>query len=181
MGMGMGMRGEGMRDSAFKFPRLFKMNAIWRYLWIAVTVVALDQLTKFAATDYLPQRGEIHLAPFLNLVLVHNTGAAFGFLSSAGGWQNVFFIVVAVAASIFILWMYRRLGARDRLLAVGLLLVLGGALGNLLDRLIHGYVIDFIDVYYGTWHWPAFNTADSAITVGAVLLVVDALRPKTPE
>ncbi len=150
---------------------------MWQRLWIAVAVVVLDQLTKFAATGYLSQHGEIHLAPFLNLVLVHNTGAAFGFLSSAGGWQNVFFIIVALAASIFILWMYRRLSAQDKLLATGLMLVLGGALGNLIDRLIHGYVIDFIDVYYGTWHWPAFNVADSAITIGAVLLVIDALRP----
>ncbi len=153
---------------------------MWHRLWIAVTVVVLDQLTKFAATDYLSQHGEIHLAPFLNLVLVHNTGAAFGFLSGAGGWQNIFFIIVALAASIFILWMCRRLSIGDKLLAIALMLVLGGALGNLIDRLIHGYVIDFIDIYYGTWHWPAFNVADSAITVGAVLLVVDALRPKTP-
>jgi signal peptidase II len=150
---------------------------MWRRLWIAVAVVVLDQVTKFAAADYLSQHGEIHLAPFLNLVLVHNTGAAFGFLSGAGGWQNVFFIIVALAASIFILWMYRRLSATDKLLAIALMLVLGGALGNLLDRLIHGYVIDFIDVYYGTWHWPAFNVADSAITIGAVLLVIDALSP----
>jgi signal peptidase II len=142
-----------------------------------VAVVVFDQLTKFAATDYLTQHGEIHLAPFLNLVLVHNTGAAFGFLSGAGGWQNVFFIIVALGASIFILWMYRSLSAQDRLLATGLMLVLGGALGNLIDRLIHGYVVDFIDVYYGTWHWPAFNVADSAITIGAVLLVIDALSP----
>jgi signal peptidase II len=153
------------------------MNAMWRYLWIAVAIVVFDQLTKFAATDYLTQHGEIHLAPFLNLVLVHNTGAAFGFLSSAGGWQNVFFIIVALAASAFILWMSWRLSANDKLLAVALMLVLGGALGNLLDRLIHGYVIDFIDVYYGAWHWPAFNVADSAITIGAVLLVIDALNP----
>jgi signal peptidase II len=111
----------------------------------------------------------------LNLVLVHNTGAAFGFLSSAGGWQNIFFIAIALAASAFILWMSWRLESKDRLLAIALMLVLGGALGNLLDRLIHGYVIDFIDVYYGTWHWPAFNVADSAITVGAALLIADAL------
>lgn len=148
---------------------------MWRRLWIAVAVIILDQLTKFAATDYLTQHGEIHLAPFLNLVLVHNTGAAFGFLSSAGGWQNVFFIIVAVAACAFILWMSWRLSARDRLLAIALMLVLGGALGNLLDRLIYGYVIDFIDVYYDTWHWPAFNVADSAITIGAILLIIDAL------
>jgi signal peptidase II len=149
---------------------------MWQRLWIAVAVVVMDQLTKFAATDYLARHGEILLTSFLNLVLVHNTGAAFGFLSSAGGWQNFFFIIVALAASIFILWMYRRLGTQDRLLATALMLVLGGALGNLIDRLIHGYVIDFIDVYYGTWHWPAFNVADSAISIGAVLLVVDALR-----
>lgn len=153
---------------------------MWHRLWITVAIVVFDQLTKFAATDYLTRHGEIQLTPFLNLVLVHNTGAAFGFLSGAGGWQNVFFIIVALAASIFILWMYRRLSTGDKLLAIALMLVLGGALGNLIDRLIHGYVIDFIDIYYGTWHWPAFNVADSAITVGAVLLVVDALRPKTP-
>jgi signal peptidase II len=150
---------------------------MWHRLWIAVIIVVFDQLTKFAATNYLTQHGEIQLAPVLNLVLVHNTGAAFGFLSSAAGWQNVFFIVIALAASIFILWMYRRLSAQDRVLAVGLMLVLGGALGNLLDRLMHGYVIDFIDVYYGTWHWPAFNVADSAITIGAILLIIDALSP----
>lgn len=147
-----------------------------RYLWIAVAIVIFDQLTKFAATDYLTGQGEIQLLPFLNLVLVHNTGAAFGFLSNAGGWQNIFFIVVAVAASVFILWMAWRLDSKDRLLAVALMLVLGGALGNLADRLIYGYVIDFIDVYYGAWHWPAFNVADSAITVGAALLILDAFK-----
>lgn len=146
-----------------------------RYAWVAVVVLILDQLTKYLAAGYLMRQGEIHLLPFLNLVLVHNTGAAFGFLSSAGGWQNVFFIVVALAACAFILWMGWRLGAKDKLLATALMLVLGGALGNLVDRVFHGYVIDFIDVYYGTWHWPAFNVADSAITIGAVLLIIDAL------
>lgn len=147
-----------------------------RFVWVAVVVLAFDQLTKFLAVDYLIRHSEIHLAPFLNLVLIHNTGAAFGFLSNAGGWQNIFFIIVAVTASIFILWMSWRLSAKDKLLATGLMLVLGGALGNLTDRLIHGYVVDFIDVYYGAWHWPAFNMADSAITIGAALLVIDALR-----
>lgn len=156
---------------------------MWRFIWIAVVVLVFDQLTKYIAADYLTQHGEMNLTPFLNLVLVHNTGAAFGFLSSAGGWQNIFFIIVAVAASGFILWMSLRLGSKDKLLAVGLMIVLGGALGNLADRLIYGYVIDFIDVYYQTWHWPAFNVADSAITVGAILLVIDALglsSKKTP-
>lgn len=146
-----------------------------RYLWIAVTVFVLDQLTKLLAANYLTQNGMVELAPFLNLVLVHNTGAAFGFLSNAGGWQNVFFIVVAVAASIFILWMSWHLDGKDRLLSIALMLVLGGAVGNLADRLLYGYVIDFIDIHYHAWHWPAFNVADSAITVGAGLLILDAL------
>ena len=147
---------------------------MWRLLWIAAAVFVSDQLTKFAAADYLTRHGDVHLTSFLNFALVHNKGAAFGFLSSASGWQNIFFIGVTLIAGIVILWMFRRLNPKDKLLASGLMLILGGALGNLADRLIHGYVVDFIDVYYGTWHWPAFNVADSAITVGAVLLIMDA-------
>lgn len=148
---------------------------MWRYLWIALVVFVSDQLTKYAATEYLMRHGEVKLGSFLNFTLVHNTGAAFGFLSNASGWQNILFIVIASVACLVILWMIRRLEAKDFLLAVGLMLILGGAAGNLLDRLIHGYVIDFIDVYYRAWHWPVFNIADSAISVGAVILVVDAL------
>jgi signal peptidase II len=150
------------------------MNVMWRYLWIAVIVFISDQLTKFAAADYLTRHGDVNLTSFLNFSLVYNSGAAFGFLSSASGWQNIFFIVITLIAGVVILWMFRRLNPKDKLLASGLMLILGGALGNLADRLIHGYVVDFIDVYYGTWHWPAFNIADSAITVGAVLLIMDA-------
>jgi len=148
---------------------------IRKYLWIAAVVLVLDQLTKVAAVDYFAQQMEVRLAPFLSLVMVHNTGAAFGFLGSASGWQNLFFIVVAVVACVVILWMTARLETKDSLIAIGLMLVLGGALGNVIDRLAHGYVIDFIDVHYQTWHWPAFNVADSAITIGAVLLLFDAL------
>ena len=151
------------------------MNVMRRYLWIAVLVFVSDQLTKFAAADYLTRHGDVQLTSFLNFALVHNTGAAFGFLSSASGWQNIFFIVVASVACIVILWMTWRLAANDLVLGTGLMLVLGGAAGNLTDRLLHGYVIDFVDVYYRAWHWPAFNVADSAITVGAVLLIIDAL------
>ena len=151
------------------------MNIMWRYLWIAAAVFVSDQLTKFAAADYLTRHGDVQLTSFLNFSLVHNTGAAFGFLSSASGWQNIFFIVVASVACVAILWMSWRLKADDLVLGAGLMLILGGAAGNLTDRLAHGYVIDFIDVYYGAWHWPAFNVADSAITVGAILLVLDAL------
>lgn len=148
---------------------------MWRYLWIAAVVFVSDQLTKYAAADYLLHHGEVKLGSLLNLTLVHNTGAAFGFLSNASGWQNILFIVIASVACLAILWMIRRLEAKDFLLAVGLMLILGGAAGNLLDRLVHGYVIDFIDIYYRTWHWPAFNVADSAISIGAVILVLDAL------
>lgn len=148
---------------------------MWRYLWITAVVFISDQLTKYVAADYLLQHGEVKLAPFLNFVLVHNTGAAFGILSGAGGWQNIFFISIALLACAVILFLIRRLETKDILVVLGLMLILGGAAGNLTDRLIHGYVIDFIDVYYHNWHWPAFNIADSAITIGAVLLAVDAL------
>jgi len=148
---------------------------MWRLLWIAAVVFVSDQLTKFAAADYLTRHGDVQLTSFLNFVLVHNTGAAFGFLSSASGWQNILFIVIASVACIVILWMTWRLTTNDRVLGAGLMLVLGGAAGNLTDRLLHGYVIDFVDVHYHAWHWPAFNVADSAITIGAVVLALDAL------
>ncbi len=148
---------------------------MWRLLWIAVVVFICDQLTKFVAADYLLRHGDLKLAPFLNLTLVHNTGAAFGILSSASGWQNHFFIFIALVACVVMLWVIWRLDTKDILLATGLMLVLGGAMGNLFDRLIQGYVVDFIDIYFHSWHWPAFNIADSAITVGAVVLALDTL------
>ncbi|MHB8536017.1 MAG: signal peptidase II [Sulfuricaulis sp.] len=148
---------------------------MWRYLWIAAVVFVCDQLTKYVAADNLLRYGDAKLTPFLSFVLVHNTGAAFGILSNAGGWQNIFFIALALAACVIILWVIRRLESKDLLLVLGLMLILGGAAGNLIDRLIHGYVIDFIDIHYGSWHWPAFNIADSAITIGAVILAADAL------
>ena len=149
---------------------------IRKYLWIAAVVLVLDQLTKVAAVDYFAQQMEVRLAPFLSLVMVHNTGAAFGFLSSASGWQNLFFIAIATIACGAILWMTARLESKDSLTTIALMLVLGGALGNVIDRLAHGYVIDFIDVHYQAWHWPAFNVADSAITIGAALLLLDAMQ-----
>lgn len=148
------------------------------YLIIALSVLVLDQLTKYWAAATLA-KGSIAVAPILNLALVHNTGAAFGFMSDAGGWQNVFFMVVASLASVLIAVMLWR--QQDRWVGTGLALILGGAVGNLVDRAVHGYVIDFIDVYYGTWHWPAFNIADSAITIGAVLLIIDAFKPNASE
>ncbi len=148
---------------------------MFRGLWVAVVVLLLDQATKLIALAKLALHESVALAPFLNLTLVYNKGAAFGFLSSASGWQNLFFIGVALVACAVILYLVRQLGSGDRLLTVALMLVLGGAIGNLLDRLLYGHVVDFIDVYYRGWHWPAFNVADSAITVGAVLIALDAL------
>lgn len=144
-----------------------------RLSWIAALVWLLDQLSKYAALKFLGLHAALEVTPFLNLTLVFNTGAAFSFLSDAGGWQNLLFAAIAAVVSVVILFMVRRLTPADRQVAVALLLILGGALGNLTDRLAHGHVIDFIDLHYAGWHWPIFNLADSAITVGAVLLVLD--------
>jgi signal peptidase II len=146
-----------------------------RVLWISAAVVVLDQLTKWAAVRYLTRHVEIPVVPFLNLTLIHNRGAAFGFLNDAAGWQNAFFIGVALVACAAIVYLLYRLERGNVMAAVGFVLILGGAAGNLIDRLVYGYVIDFIDVYYHAAHWPAFNVADSAITVGASLLILDAL------
>ena len=151
---------------------------MFRWLWVAVAVLLLDQATKLIALAKLALHESVALAPFLNLTLVYNKGAAFGFLSSASGWQNLFFIGVALVACAVILYLLRRLGDNYRLLAVALMLVLGGAIGNLLDRLLYGHVVDFIDVYYRGWHWPAFNVADSAITVGVALLALRLLTER---
>ncbi len=147
---------------------------MFRYWLLAAAVVVLDQLSKLWAVRQL-LRGSVELTSFLNLSLVFNSGAAFGLLSEASGWQNLLFVIVAIVVSFIIIAMVRRLGANDIQVLVGLMLILGGAVGNLIDRLHLGYVIDFIDFHYESWHWPAFNLADSAITVGAMLLVLDAV------
>ncbi|MCF6323036.1 MAG: signal peptidase II [Gammaproteobacteria bacterium] len=149
-----------------------------KWLWLSVVVVVLDQVTKYMVTDSLQLYQSIPILPSLNLVLAHNSGAAFSFLSDAGGWQRWFFSVIAIVVSIVIVVWITRLKQNELRLAVALSLVLGGAIGNVWDRIAHGYVVDFIDVYYGEWHWPAFNVADSAICIGAALLIIDALFNK---
>ena len=144
------------------------------WLGLALAVAVLDQFTKELALAGLQR--PIALLPSLNLVLVLNPGAAFGLLARAGGWQQWFLTGVAGAISAFILvWLWRT-PSGSRLLPASLALVLGGAAGNLVDRVMRGAVVDFIDVYYGRFHWPAFNVADSAITVGVALLVLSSLR-----
>lgn len=147
-----------------------------KWLWLSVAVIALDQITKALASAYLLLHEPVVVLPSFNLTLMHNTGAAFSFLSQAGGWQRWFFVVIAIGVSTALIGWLRRLQRSQLWLAVALALVLGGALGNVWDRIMLGYVVDFVDLYYGDWHWPAFNVADSAITVGAVMLVLDALR-----
>ena len=147
-----------------------------RWLWLSLLVIVLDQATKALASAYLSLYEPVALLPLFNLTLMHNTGAAFSFLGNAGGWQRWLFVAIAVAVSGGLIWWLRQLPRSDTWLAVALALVLGGALGNVWDRVYLGYVVDFIDVYYGRHHWPAFNVADSAITIGAVMLLLDALR-----
>ena len=143
-----------------------------RWLIISALVIALDQATKYWISQSLAPGASVPVAPFFNLVLTYNTGAAFSFLSRASGWQRELFIVIAALASFFIIYFIRRYH-RQKLFSFGLSLILGGALGNLWDRIMLGHVVDFLDFYIQAYHWPAFNVADSAITCGAALLIWD--------
>ena len=148
-----------------------------KWLWLSALVLAADQVTKVLAAGMLELYVSIPVTPMFNLTLMHNPGAAFSFLGDAGGWQRWFFSAIAIVVSFVLLFWIKKLTPEERWLAIALALVLGGAVGNLTDRLLYGYVIDFIDVYYQNWHWPAFNIADSAISVGVAILLIDALRP----
>lgn len=146
-----------------------------RWLALAVLVVVLDQLTKHLAETFLVYAQPHAVVPSFNLTLLYNRGAAFSFLNDAGGWQRWFFVTVSLLASIGLtVWLFRLRAGRWQL-ALAVALVLGGAVGNLIDRLWLGHVVDFIQVYYRNWYFPAFNIADSAITVGAILLIWDSL------
>ena len=164
-----------------------------RWLWLALLVIVLDQITKYWANAALDLYTPHELFTGLSMTLSYNTGAAFSFLASADGWQRWFFIALALLVSGYIIYWLKRLGPDGTLLAIALALILGGAVGNVVDRVYLGHVVDFIDVYYigndclpffsqvisnsgSSCHWPAFNIADSAITLGAVLLIIDSLR-----
>lgn len=146
--------------------------------WFAISAVVLivDQITKIWVSNSMTLYESISIIPFFQFTYVHNLGAAFSFLSDQGGWQRWLFIALSAGASVFISVWLIRLPKQFTLQALGLALVLGGAVGNLVDRVLYGYVIDFLDVYYRQWHWPAFNIADSAITVGVLLLLVESFR-----
>jgi len=146
------------------------------WLWLSVLIVLLDQLSKYWVSDaLLLYESRPVIDGVFNLTLLHNPGAAFSFLSDAGGWQRWFFIVLSTAISLVILLWLLRLPAGRGCLTLALVCILGGAVGNLCDRIRLGYVVDFLDVYYDKWHWPAFNVADSAITIGAILLIIDTI------
>jgi signal peptidase II len=162
-----------------KSQNLAKPGAFPPYPWVWLGVTALvilsDWHSKALVTNALELYRPVEVFSWLNITLAHNYGAAFSFLSDAGGWQRWFFVVLASGVSLVILIWLLRLPRREWLTGLGLSLILGGAIGNLVDRIRLGYVVDFIDVYYQNWHYPAFNVADSAITCGVVLLLIDVL------
>lgn len=148
-----------------------------KWLWLSALVFAVDQITKWAVFLGMEYLSVIPVLPFFSFVHVHNYGAAFSFLAGAGGWQRYFFLGIGVVASLFILHLLRK-HHNESLMAIGLALILGGAIGNIFDRVWHGFVVDFLYFSYQTYTFPAFNIADSAITIGAVLLIWDSLRRK---
>jgi signal peptidase II len=145
------------------------------WLGVALAIFIADQFVKVLILGYYHEGDSTYVASFFNVVRAHNTGAAFSFLAGASGWQRWFFTVIGIAAAIFIIWMLRA-HAGQKLFSFALACILGGAIGNVLDRLVHGYVVDFVQVHWRGWYFPAFNVADSAITIGAALLILDELR-----
>ena len=144
------------------------------WLGLALILLIADQFTKVLILGYYRLGDATTITSFFNIVRVHNTGAAFSFLASAGGWQRWFFTTIGVAAALFIVWMLKS-HPGQKLFSFALACILGGAVGNVIDRTLHGYVVDFLDFHYGSWHFPAFNIADGAITIGAICLILDEL------
>jgi len=169
-------RGNHVRthDGATNMPLMNPSRSGLFWLWLSALTILLDQITKLAVVDRLTAYVDvIPLTGFFNLVHVHNTGAAFSLFADQPGWQRFFFLGIAVVATVVILYLLQKTAGRPRF-SIALALILGGALGNVIDRIVYGHVIDFLDFYLGTWHWPAFNVADSAITLGAALLIWDS-------
>ena len=143
---------------------------------VAVVVAIADQFTKWAIVEWLPLYGKVPINSFINLTHQKNAGAAFSFLADAGGWQRWFFVALATGVSTVIaVWIWRIRNEGQTVLSAGLALVLGGAVGNLIDRVLLGHVTDFIQVWFGNWAFPSFNIADAGISVGAALLIIDAI------
>lgn len=158
-------------------PKLFSETGL-RFLWISAVVVVLDLWSKYEVIGCMTLSESVQVLPFFNFTYVRNYGAAFSFLHDASGWQRWFFTAIAITVSVVILWWLKQSDKQQKLLPIAFCFILGGALGNVYDRLMHGFVIDFLDFYVGDWHWPAFNLADSAIFIGAALLIWDMLTSK---
>lgn len=151
-------------------------KAMLRWLWLAVLVIVIDLGTKAMATAWLSYGQPVPVMPLFNLTLLHNTGAAFSFLAGADGWQRWFFVILALVVSgVLVRWL-STLRQHETWMAIAIVLILGGALGNVYDRIVHGYVVDFFHFYWGGYHFPAFNIADTAITIGAVMMIIDMFR-----
>ncbi|HVN46001.1 MAG TPA: signal peptidase II [Steroidobacteraceae bacterium] len=178
---------EAERDSAAAVPSASPRTVVarvgllpaaasgWRWLPLSVAIIVLDRIVKLWISHQFAPLERVHVLKVLDIILTYNTGAAFSFLADASGWQRWVFILLALAVSAALIGWMRRLDARIHgLLACGLALIIGGALGNMIDRLATGRVIDFIHVHWGAHYFPAFNVADSAITIGAALLLLDA-------
>lgn len=157
--------------------KLFSQTG-WRFLWLALLTLVLDQYTKGLVVEHIELYQAVQVNSFFNLTHVYNYGAAFSFLHDAGGWQRWFFTIVAFAVVAMLLWWLKQLSRSQVILPMAFCLIIGGALGNAYDRLVLGHVVDFLVVYYQEWVWPAFNVADSAICLGAVLLIVDMFKNK---
>ncbi len=148
--------------------------SLWVWLGLAVLVVLLDQLSKTVIVGMFQLYDSRAVTSWFNLVRVHNSGAAFSFLAGASGWQRWFFVGMGTLASGFIVWMLKK-HPTQKLFCFAIGMILGGAVGNVVDRLLHGHVVDFIQLHYGGWYFPSFNLADSAITLGAICLILDEL------
>ncbi len=167
-----------MSDARFSF----KQSGV-RWLWLAALVFVADIAIKLIVMNQMGYgwQHRIEILPFFNLLYIHNHGAAFSFLNDQPGWQRWFFTAVAFVVSFMLIFWMSKLPAKEKWQNIAYALIIGGALGNVFDRLVHGFVIDYLDVYWNTYHWPAFNLADSAICIGAAMLVLEGFRKKKPE
>ncbi len=171
----MASKTQATKATKTSFKKSSASSAMLPWLALALILLIADQFTKVLILGYYRLGDATYVTSFFNVVRVHNTGAAFSFLASESGWQRWFFTGIGVAAAVFIIWMLKS-HAGQKLFSFAMACILGGAIGNVVDRTLHGYVVDFLDFHYANWHFPAFNIADSAITVGAVCLVLDEIQ-----